>query len=189
LSRGERAGISHPEPDGRLQARSARHRSGHLVAGHPGGAGAGRGGATARLSRGPSGGQRAGIYQPGGGPVGVDPRRAAALHRSRPAHAELVHRELQREVSGGMPEPELVCELATMRGESSKPGPWTTTRYGRAAVWSIGPQWSSPPKSAGNKAVEKPLRGKVQTTFPLRLEIHPKARDSHFPTAPAMTGD
>jgi hypothetical protein len=36
------------------------------------------------------------------------------------------------------------------------------------------------------KAVEKPLRGKVkQQTFPLRLEIPPKARDSHFSTAPA----
>jgi hypothetical protein len=33
------------------------------------------------------------------------------------------------------------------------------------------------------KAVEKPLRGKVKATFPLRLEIPQKARDSHFPTA------
>jgi transposase len=32
-------------------------------------------------------------------------------------------------------------------------------------------------------AVEKPLRGKVKATFPLRLEIPQKARDSHFPTA------
>jgi hypothetical protein len=36
------------------------------------------------------------------------------------------------------------------------------------------------------KAVEKPLRGKVQKqTFPLRLGIPPKTRDSHFPTATA----
>jgi hypothetical protein len=36
--------------------------------------------------------------------------------------------------------------------------------------------------------VEKPLRGKVQKrTFPLRLEIPPRARDSHFPT-PAPAG-
>jgi transposase len=35
-------------------------------------------------------------------------------------------------------------------------------------------------------AMEKPLRGKVQKrTFPLRLEIPPQTRDSHFPTAPA----
>jgi hypothetical protein len=33
------------------------------------------------------------------------------------------------------------------------------------------------------KSVEKPLRGKPKTGFPLRLEIPPKARDSHFPTA------
>jgi len=32
-------------------------------------------------------------------------------------------------------------------------------------------------------AVEKPLRGKVKATFPVRLEIPQKARDSHFPTA------
>jgi len=39
------------------------------------------------------------------------------------------------------------------------------------------------------KAVEKPLRGKVQKqTFPLRLEIPPKARDSHFPTATPTAG-
>jgi transposase len=37
------------------------------------------------------------------------------------------------------------------------------------------------------KAVEKPLRGKPKTGFPLRLEIPQKARDSHFPTAPAAT--
>jgi len=35
------------------------------------------------------------------------------------------------------------------------------------------------------KAVEKPLRGKPKTDFPLRLEIPQKTRDSHFPTASA----
>src|SRR5579863_5735906 len=35
------------------------------------------------------------------------------------------------------------------------------------------------------KAVEKPLRGKPKTGFPLRLEIPQRARDSHFPTASA----
>jgi TRADD-N domain-containing protein len=39
----------------------------------------------------------------------------------------------------------------------------------------------------GGKAVEKTFRGKVQTTFPLRLEIPQTRRDSHFPTAPATT--
>jgi transposase len=35
------------------------------------------------------------------------------------------------------------------------------------------------------KAVEKPLRGKPKTGFPLRLEIPQTPRDSHFPTATA----
>jgi transposase len=40
------------------------------------------------------------------------------------------------------------------------------------------------------KAVEKPRRGKVaKPTFPPRLEIPPKARDSHFPTAATAAGD
>jgi len=39
----------------------------------------------------------------------------------------------------------------------------------------------------GERAVEKTLSGKVKTTFPLRLEIPQKARDFHFPTAPAAT--
>ena len=43
-------------------------------------------------------------------------------------------------------------------------------------------------KWAGKRAVEKPLRGKVQPTFPLRLEIPQRARDSHFPTATATAG-
>jgi len=38
--------------------------------------------------------------------------------------------------------------------------------------------------AAGETAVEKPLRGKVQNqTFPPSLPIAQKARDSHFPTA------
>jgi transposase len=35
------------------------------------------------------------------------------------------------------------------------------------------------------KAVEKPLRGNPKAGFPLRLEIPPRARDFHFPTATA----
>jgi transposase InsO family protein len=43
--------------------------------------------------------------------------------------------------------------------------------------------------SATAQAVEKPLRGKVKkTTFPPRLGIPQKARDSHFPTATAAAG-
>jgi transposase len=44
--------------------------------------------------------------------------------------------------------------------------------------------WLCPDNREGRgKAVEKPLRGKPKTGFPLRLGIPPKARDSHFPTA------
>jgi hypothetical protein len=43
-------------------------------------------------------------------------------------------------------------------------------------------------RSRRRKAVEKPLRGKPKTGFPLRLEIPQPRRDSHFPTASATTG-
>src|SRR6202140_2210162 len=44
-------------------------------------------------------------------------------------------------------------------------------------------------ESAARRAVEKPRGGKVQNpTFPPRLEIPQKARDSHFPTAPTTAG-
>jgi len=46
------------------------------------------------------------------------------------------------------------------------------------------------PKLAVRKAVEKTRDGKVlKPTFPLRLEIPQRARDFHFPTAPAAAGD
>jgi hypothetical protein len=45
-------------------------------------------------------------------------------------------------------------------------------------------------KRAAGKAVEKKRGGKVpKPTFPPRLEIPPSARDSHFSTASAATGD
>ena len=45
-------------------------------------------------------------------------------------------------------------------------------------------QGTSMAANAAQKAVEKPLRGKVQKpTFPPRLEIPQTTRDSHFPTA------
>ncbi len=42
-------------------------------------------------------------------------------------------------------------------------------------------------KKRGEKAVEKTLRGKALPTFPPRLEIPQRTRDSHFPTATATT--
>jgi len=46
-----------------------------------------------------------------------------------------------------------------------------------------------PVKKPARGAVEKPRGGKVpKRTFPPRLEIPPKARDSHFPTATAAAG-
>jgi transposase len=45
-------------------------------------------------------------------------------------------------------------------------------------------------QNAASRAVEKTRRGKVQKqTFPPRLEIPQRTRDSHFPTAPAAAGD
>lgn len=59
-------------------------------------------------------------------------------------------------------------------------------REGTVSVW-YGPhcvaQFAPPGSEA--KAVEKPLRGKPTAGFPLRLEIPPTPRDSHFPTASA----
>src|SRR5579864_1727931 len=44
-------------------------------------------------------------------------------------------------------------------------------------------------KTGARRAVEKPRGGKVQNpTFPPRLEIPQRARDSHFPTAPTAAG-
>ena len=44
-------------------------------------------------------------------------------------------------------------------------------------------------QNAAANPVEKTRRGKVQkTTFPPRLEIPPRARDSHFPTATTAAG-
>jgi transposase len=43
-------------------------------------------------------------------------------------------------------------------------------------------------KNRSGKAVEKTRSGKPKTGFPLRLEIPPTARDSHFPTATATAG-
>ena len=44
-------------------------------------------------------------------------------------------------------------------------------------------------KTAARGAVEKPRGGKVKKpTFPPRLEIPQKPRDSHFPTAPTAAG-
>jgi transposase len=57
-------------------------------------------------------------------------------------------------------------------------GPHTIGRY-NAQGWPLLDQV----KTRTRKAVEKTLRGKPTTGFPLRLEIPQKARDSHFPTA------
>ena len=61
-------------------------------------------------------------------------------------------------------------------------GPHCVGRYNAEGLPWIG--------SDRQKAVEKPRRGKVaKQTFPPRLEIPPKARDSHFPTASTAAGD
>src|SRR3984893_8015990 len=61
-------------------------------------------------------------------------------------------------------------------------GPHCVGRYNAEGLPWIG--------SDRQKAVEKPRRGKVaKQTFPPRLEIPQKARDSHFPTASTAVGD
>src|SRR5207302_10200162 len=51
-----------------------------------------------------------------------------------------------------------------------------------------GETWAADKKPA-RRAVEKTRAGKVQKpTFPPRLEIPQKPRDSHFPTAPTAAG-
>jgi transposase len=60
-------------------------------------------------------------------------------------------------------------------------GPHTVGRFhaqGTALPEPLARKWRG-------KVVEKPLRGKPRTGFPLRLGIPQKQRDSHFPTAPA----
>jgi len=58
-------------------------------------------------------------------------------------------------------------------------GPHCLGRYSAQGVAATNPM-------AARRVVEKPLRGKVpKPTFPLRLEIPPSARDSHFPTTAA----
>jgi transposase len=64
-------------------------------------------------------------------------------------------------------------------------GPHVVGRFNAEGIPLLEPS----PRKRREKAVEKTLRGKVQKqTFPLRLEIPPKARDSHFPTATTAAG-
>jgi hypothetical protein len=58
-------------------------------------------------------------------------------------------------------------------------GPHVVGRYNDQG-WPCLPE---PKQNGRGKTVEKTLRGKVLRTFPPRLEIPPKPRDSHFPTA------
>jgi transposase len=63
-------------------------------------------------------------------------------------------------------------------------GPHRLGRYSAQGVALTATQ-----NAAAKNAVEKTRRGKVQPpTFPLRLEIPPSTRDSHFPTATTATG-
>jgi transposase len=64
-------------------------------------------------------------------------------------------------------------------------------RYGPHEVGRYRPQAEPGPREdrwdGRGKAVEKPLRGKPKSGFPLRLEIPQKSRDFHFPTASTAT--
>src|ERR1019366_8052790 len=86
-----------------------------------------------------------------------------------------------------MPEPELVRQPGGCAEDHRRLA--GGLQYGTATqqLRGIEPRRNSRQKSAGKRAVEKTLRGKVQTTFPLRLGIPQTRRDSHFPIAPAAT--
>src|SRR5580693_5955699 len=63
-------------------------------------------------------------------------------------------------------------------------------RYGPHGVGRYNAEGLPGRDSDRQKAVEKPRSGKVaKQTFPPRLGIPPKARDSHFPTAATAAGD
>jgi len=126
-----------------------------------------------------AGGQRAGVHQPGGGPVayahGVALHRAAS--RCRNAFIESFNGKF-----GTMPEPELVGQPGG--------GPEIIEAW-RVDYNTVRPHSSldiEPAEFAGNrgkKAVERRC-GKVQTTFPLRLEI-PQTRRIPLSHSPAAT--
>src|SRR5450755_2850535 len=70
-----------------------------------------------------------------------------------------------------------VCEHLD-QSWSIRYGPHVVGRY-NAKGW---PCLSEPKQNGQGKTMEKTLRGKVLRTFPPRLGIPPKPRDSHFPT-------
>jgi hypothetical protein len=71
-----------------------------------------------------------------------------------------------------------VCEHLD-QSWSIRYGPHVVGRY-NAQGWPLLPEAK---QNGRGKTVEKTLGGKVLGTFPPRLEIPPKPRDSHFPTA------
>ena len=70
-----------------------------------------------------------------------------------------------------------VCEHLD-QSWSIRYGPHVVGRY-NAQGWPLLPEAK---QNGRGKTVEKTLAGKVLGTFPPRLEIPPKPRDSHFPT-------
>ena len=67
-------------------------------------------------------GQRAGVCGPHARRVGLCPWRHASLHSPRQADRERVRRELQRQVSGRMPQRALVCQPGRCDRRRSKRG-------------------------------------------------------------------
>ena len=95
----------------------------------------GSGGAVPWLPVGREDRQRPGIHQPGLHGLGAEPRHPAHPDRARAAYAERLHRELQRQVPGRVPERALVRDAAPGHAQPSAPGGRTTTRSGRTAAW------------------------------------------------------
>ena len=75
--------------------------------------------------------QRPGVHQPGLHGLGAGPRHPSHPDRAGTADAERLHRELQRQVPGRVPERALVRDAAPGPHGDRAPGGRTTTRSGR----------------------------------------------------------
>jgi len=88
----------------RLHARSPGHRGGHFAEWSAGNAGTGKSEDAARAARTDPLRQRAGVHQPGAGPVGVRTRNPVALYPTRTTHGERIRGEFQWALAGRVPQ-------------------------------------------------------------------------------------
>ena len=184
---GKRASDPGAERGGCVYAGMSGAGSGHQLCQPASDAGVGGDRGGTRSAAGDSLRQRAGADEPAFSGVVHRAEDRVGAHPTGTADAERTRGKFSRAVARGVLERELVRESVRGAGEDRGVAARSTTKSGRTAVWDTGRRRNLRAKSAAKRAVEKALRGKVKATFPLRLEIPQKARDSHFPTAPAAT--